>query len=370
MKASLARRAGRGAAIVRDQLGVPAASAGRRRRRRRLRGAPASRARRRRRPLARCRRRVGRVVGRRRAPACRSRSRRGARRGDSRLTRRGPRCSRTLSSRSRRFVVVGLEERFPPVGELGLGLAGLAAQAQEVEAGAKARLLEQRQRASCRVRRSKRGCISQISRMSAASLPRPGDVADARVEDRVDRLPAAPGTAPRPRPVRCCQPSSTSCQSMQASMKLGATGLPSATRRRCRPAPGARTSRAPSWRCASSSATSSTGKTPRCRPCFFSSTIAGQRMAGLQQLDHLVEGARRRHVVEQRRHLLDRRARLRLDLEAELGGEAHDADDAHRVLAVARGRVADHAQQLLLRVLDAAVVVDHDLASPGRSTSR
>ena len=28
-----------------------------------------------------------------------------------------------------------------------------------------------------------------------------------------------------------------------------------------------------------------------------------QRMAGLQQLDHLVEGARLRHVVEQRRHL-------------------------------------------------------------------
>ena len=86
-----------------------------------------------------------------------------------------------------------------------------------------------------------------------------------------------------------------------------------------------------------------------------------QRMAGLQQLDHLVEGARLRHVVEQRRHLLDRRARLGLDLEAELGGEAHGADDAHRVLAVARDRVADHAQQLLLRVLDAAVVVDDDL---------
>jgi hypothetical protein len=48
----------------------------------------------------------------------------------------------------------------------------------------------------------------------------------------------------------------------------------------------------------------------------------GQRMAGLQQLDHLVEGARLRHVVEQAGELLDRRARLRLDLEAELGGEA------------------------------------------------
>ena len=89
---------------------------------------------------------------------------------------------------------------------------------------------------------------------------------------------------------------------------------------------------------------------------------AGQRMPGLQQLDHLVEGARRRHVVEQRGQRLDRRARLRLDLEAELGREADHADDAHRVLAIARRRVADHAQQLLLRVLDAAVVVDDDLA--------
>jgi hypothetical protein len=41
----------------------------------------------------------------------------------------------------------------------------------------------------------------------------------------------------------------------------------------------------------------------------------------------------------------DRRTCLRLDLEAQLGGEAHDADDAHRILAVARLRVADHAQQ-------------------------
>ena len=86
-----------------------------------------------------------------------------------------------------------------------------------------------------------------------------------------------------------------------------------------------------------------------------------QRVAGLQQLDHLVEGARLRHVVEQRRHLLDRRARLRLDLEAELGREADGADDPHRVLAIARDRVADHSQQLLLGVLDAAVVVDDDL---------
>jgi hypothetical protein len=45
-----------------------------------------------------------------------------------------------------------------------------------------------------------------------------------------------------------------------------------------------------------------------------------------------------------------------------LAAKRHGADDPHRVLAVALRRVADHAQQLLLHVLDAAVVVDHDLA--------
>jgi hypothetical protein len=43
----------------------------------------------------------------------------------------------------------------------------------------------------------------------------------------------------------------------------------------------------------------------------------------------------------------------------QLGAEAHRADGAHRVFAVARGRIADHAQQLLVRVGDAAVVVHH-----------
>ena len=84
-------------------------------------------------------------------------------------------------------------------------------------------------------------------------------------------------------------------------------------------------------------------------------------MAGLQQLDHLVEHARGRHVGQQRGHLLDRRARRRVDGETQLGGKAHHADDAHRVFAVARSRVADHAQHALLLVLEAVVVVDDDL---------
>jgi hypothetical protein len=59
--------------------------------------------------------------------------------------------------------------------------------------------------------------------------------------------------------------------------------------------------------------------------------------------------------------LADGRLGLRLDLVAHLGGEAQHADDAHRVFAVARLGVADHAQQPGLGVGHAAVVVDHDL---------
>ena len=89
---------------------------------------------------------------------------------------------------------------------------------------------------------------------------------------------------------------------------------------------------------------------------------AGQRMAGLQQLDHLVEHARDGHVGQQRHRLGDRRGGLLLEREAQLGHEAHRADDAHRVFAVAGERVADQAQQLLLHVGQAVVVIDHHLA--------
>jgi hypothetical protein len=38
---------------------------------------------------------------------------------------------------------------------------------------------------------------------------------------------------------------------------------------------------------------------PRARPSSFSCSIAGQRMAGLQQLEHFVEQAALRHVGQQ-----------------------------------------------------------------------
>ena len=87
---------------------------------------------------------------------------------------------------------------------------------------------------------------------------------------------------------------------------------------------------------------------------------AGQRMAGLQQLDHLVEQPRHRHVGQQRDRFGHGGGGLLFDLEAELGGEAHRAHQAHRVFAVARGRVADHAQHAPLGIGQAVVKVDHD----------
>ena len=57
----------------------------------------------------------------------------------------------------------------------------------------------------------------------------------------------------------------------------------------------------------------------------------------------------------------DRRARGRLDLEAEFRGETHHAQHAHRIFAIPRGRVADHAQQARADVGHAVVVIQHGL---------
>ncbi len=88
---------------------------------------------------------------------------------------------------------------------------------------------------------------------------------------------------------------------------------------------------------------------------------AFDRMPGGQQLQHLVEQAGGRDVFQQTGHFADRRARRRVDDQPELGRQAHGAQHAHRVFAVAGARLADHAQGLLLEVADAVVVVDHCL---------
>jgi hypothetical protein len=69
--------------------------------------------------------------------------------------------------------------------------------------------------------------------------------------------------------------------------------------------------------------------------------------------------AARRHAAEQRRQLAHRRARLRMQREVQLAGEARGAEHAYRILAVARLRVADQPQHAALHVRGAADVVPH-----------
>ena len=63
-----------------------------------------------------------------------------------------------------------------------------------------------------------------------------------------------------------------------------------------------------------------------------------------EQLQRLIEQARRRHAGEQLAQPRDRLGSRRVDLEAELRLEARRAQHAHRVFAKARLRIADQAQ--------------------------
>ena len=94
-------------------------------------------------------------------------------------------------------------------------------------------------------------------------------------------------------------------------------------------------------------------------------TVKAQALEGFdgvtrqEELFHLVEQPRRWNVFQKRRELGDRRRGLLFDGDAELGREARAAQHAHRVLAVARDRVADQPQPPRLDVRDAADVVPH-----------
>ncbi len=260
------------------------------------------------------------------------------------------------------LILVAEREVLPPFGKFDVDLAGIGAQAQEVVGRAIAGLLDQRARrvaAAALEARLHQPDLAHVGRQLAA----PGDVADARIEDRIHRL------------LQCGERRlAVRLQGLPALQHLVPQQAGQQEARRHRQAFGhapvgvgqrqlheALARRVLRRRLQHRVEDREHAAVEPVAPQFGQ---ALQRMAGLQQLDHLVEQARGRNIGQQRRHLADRRGRLRLDREAQLGGEAHDANDAHRVLAVARGRVADHAQHALLRVLEAVVVVDHDL--PGR----
>ena len=81
------------------------------------------------------------------------------------------------------------------------------------------------------------------------------------------------------------------------------------------------------------------------------------RVAGEQQLFHLVEQARRRDVMDQGRELGDRRRGFLFDGEAELCREPRGAQHPHRILAESRDGIADQANPPGLDVGDAADIV-------------
>src|SRR5712691_2936722 len=88
---------------------------------------------------------------------------------------------------------------------------------------------------------------------------------------------------------------------------------------------------------------------------------ARRRVAREQQLLHFLVHPRRRHVLQEMRHLADGFSRALVDGEAELRREARGAQHPHRVLAVARPRVADDAHGLAPQVSQAVVVIENGL---------
>ena len=98
---------------------------------------------------------------------------------------------------------------------------------------------------------------------------------------------------------------------------------------------------------------------------FLQLRNTGQCVACLQQLEHFIKHAALRHIVQQGQALLQRRSGVSLQLEAQprqLGRDAHGAHEPHRIFAVALRRIPDHAENALLRIGHALVVVHHDLA--------
>ena len=215
----------------------------------------------------------------------------------------------------------------------------LAAQREEVVGGAKARVLEQ-------AVRPRAGALLE------ARLQRP-DLLDRRLEAARDRdalAPAPRARGPSPRTARaaafrrapsrrstCC---STSCHSSVANRNAGDTGLPSRTRASVlgeRDVDEARAERL------LEDHVEQRQQAVR-QPVRAQARERLRRVARQQQLLHLVEQARGRHVLDEARELRDRRRGLGVDRDADLRREPHGAQHPHRVLAKARDRRADQLQ--------------------------
>ena len=94
----------------------------------------------------------------------------------------------------------------------------------------------------------------------------------------------------------------------------------------------------------------------------FEPLETGHRVAGQEQLQGFLEQPRRGGFGQQRRQPRQRFCGGRFDLKIQLCGEPRGAQHAHRILAVARVRIADQAQQARLHVgIAAGVVADREI---------
>ena len=150
---------------------------------------------------------------------------------------------------------------------------------------------------------------------------------------------------------------SVSCHSSDANRKPGDTVLPALMRTSV--ASSASVTNFMPIGC--SSTTSSSGSRPWCRPELRSSFRQASACPLIRSLSISSNTRAAGTFVDQFGHRRDRRTGFRFDLELELGGEAHHAQHAHRVFAVALFRHANDAQDAVADVGDAAVVVQHGL---------
>ena len=253
--------------------------------------------------------------------------------------------------------VVGLAELLPPVGEHLVDLAHVSAQAHEVECRTETGLLDQTIRGAAAAFFEAWLHGPDLAHVRA-ELAAAGHVADARVEHLVDgtqqrgmgmfaaREPLLPALA-HVRPQHAGEQ-----KARRHGLALGHAAVGIGQRRPDEGGIGALDHEVEQ------------GVDAAREPELAQLLDGRERMTRLQQLEHFVEQAALRHVGQQRQRRREGAGGLGLEREAqrrELGGKAHRPDDAHRVFAVTGGGVADHAQHAVARVLQALVVVHHDL---------
>ena len=261
--------------------------------------------------------------------------------------------------------LVGALERAPPGFDFRRHFAARRAQREEIVGHAEARQLEQPVRALAGALLEARLHRPDLAH-GRGEPARDGELAALRVEHLVHRRLRAPGCARSPRFSRAFQAASTSCQSSAANRNAGDTGRSASTRSSvC--ASASVTKRSPSgW----SRITSSSGSMPLCSPSLRS--WRRQALAWPESSSLSISSNRRGGGTcssSGARRLIGARVAPSI-VRPSLAREPHRAQHAHRVLAKARLRVADHAQRALFQVGEAAVVVDHLARLCSRSRAR